>query len=309
MTKSAFFQSTYSRHLDARRLSERRIRHRAIFLSVTSAILLTVATAIGKYLLYDYHLLEVTWAKNISFLVPMLLIGYRGVWTKSIRRPPSLLQIGQAFLPLLGGMLSLLALRYLSLVEVTAISFTAPIIITALAALLLGEHPTLSHWLAVIGGFIGVAIILRPGGAMQVAALLPLATALCIALSAISARMLGRTVNPFITLFYTGLIGTITMTPLLPFVWHTPSLEASALMIAMGLVYGLSQYFGFQALSMAAATTLAPFVYVRLIAAGVLGAVLFGEYPDILAILGAATIIASGLYTALNPDLSRRLKS
>lgn len=279
---------------------------KAVLLAIASAFFVSVSAAMGKYLLHDYHFIEIAWFKNITFFLPMLLFKWLGLWGNTLRVLPSAQQATQAVLPLLGSVLTLIALQYLPLVEVTAITFIAPIFTTALAAIFLGERPRCGDWIAVALGFVGVAIILRPQGSTQLAVIFPLATGLSIALSAILARRLSVNVDPIGILFYTGLIGAFATSPFLFAVWQTPSLGGFAVMLSMAIAFALSQYCGFFALALAEASALAPFVYVRVIAAGVIGILAFDEYPDLSAGLGALIVVAAGLYTVLTRSARRR---
>jgi drug/metabolite transporter (DMT)-like permease len=172
---------------------------------------------------------------------------------------------------------------------------------------LLKERVGLHRWSAVIIGFLGVLVIVRPGGdTMQWAALLPLLTAFLYALYQIATRVLSRSTPPLVTFAYMVVVGTAGSTLALPFVWRAPDAFGWAMMAASGLLHGLAHYLVTRAFALAPAAILAPFNYAQLIGATVFGYLVFGHLPDRWTIVGALIIVAAGLYVAYR---ERRLRS
>ncbi|MBM3393598.1 MAG: DMT family transporter, partial [Betaproteobacteria bacterium] len=127
-----------------------------------------------------------------------------------------------------------LSLQFMPLAQTAAISFVSPLIVTLLARPLLKEKVRTRQWVAVILGFIGVLVIIRPGGVMfQMISLLPVATAVCFSFYQILTRVLAGREHPYTTLFYTGLIGTVVSSAALPFHWIMPSLWQGVLMVGV----------------------------------------------------------------------------
>ncbi len=194
-----------------------------------------------------------------------------------------------------------LGLTMLPLAETTAIAFCAPLFVTAISVVFLGEKVSTGGWLAIFAGFAGVMVIVRPSpGSMQWAALLPLATALGYAVMMVSAKRINARESMFTTMFYI-VFGQLVFASLpLAFVWkpvewaHLPGFIGIAICSTAGL--GLIT----QAFRIAPASAVAPFDYFGLISAGLLGWFFWNEIPDIWFYVGALTIAASGIYVALS---------
>jgi drug/metabolite transporter (DMT)-like permease len=199
-------------------------------------------------------------------------------------------------------LLAQLALKTLPLAETTALIFIAPLLVALLAGPLLGEQVRRSTWLATIAGFLGVLLIARPGGAMAGPGILyALGGALCYAIYQILTRKLAATEHPNRLLFYTALVGTLSMSLTLPAYWdgQIPTLPQGLLIISLGLYGGIGHFMFIRAFREAPASTLSPLLYVQLIWATLLGWLVFNQLPDFLAIIGMLIIGASGLSLAI----------
>jgi len=227
-------------------------------------------------------------------LMLMLLAPRMGLDLLRTRRPG--LQVMRGLLLVGSTGLFYLALRYLPLAEAAAITFVAPVMVTALSGPMLKERVGPRQWAAVTLGFIGVLVIIRPGGGMlSYASVFPLITALLFALYQIMTRKLAGRENPFTTLFFTALVGTLAASLMLPFSWQTPSLTQAGLMVAIGCLGGLGHFLLIRAVEIASPTALAPFIYTQLVWSTLLAFVAFGEFPDLVSLLGMLVIIAAGL--------------
>ncbi|HZA65313.1 MAG TPA: DMT family transporter, partial [Geminicoccaceae bacterium] len=154
-------------------------------------------------------------------------------------------------------------------------------------------------WSAVVAGFIGVLIVIRPGIGMPHWALaLPLVTAVGFALYQILTRKVAGTPGEtsVAMLFYLASVGAAVTTALVPFFWRTVAPFDWLPMAAMGLLGGLGHLILIRALTIAPASLLAPFVYTQIVWALILGYLVFGDLPDVWMLLGGAVIVASGLY-------------
>lgn len=193
-----------------------------------------------------------------------------------------------------------LSLTMLPLAEATAIAFSAPLFVTALSVAVLGERVDARAWLAVLVGFLGVMIVVRPGtNGFQPAALLPLITAIGYAVMMVSARRIGRGESMLTTMFYIALCQVLVSAVAQfwfwrPVLWeHAWGIAGIAVCSTLGL--GLIT----QAFRIAPASVVAPFDYTGLIGATLLGWFIWGELPDSWAFVGAALIAASGIYVAI----------
>jgi len=201
---------------------------------------------------------------------------------------------------LLGSSLFFISgLRFLPIAEASATGFVAPLFVTALSIIFLGEKVGLRRWIATGVGLVGVLIILRPGtGAFHPAAFFPLVSALAWACTLIMTRMMSGTERAITTMTYSSIAGLLILSALVPFVWVTPTWHDIAFGVLIGVASTAGQWIVVLAFRYADASVLAPFSYTQLLWVSVLGYLVFGEVPDVFTIIGAAFIVASGLYTA-----------
>jgi len=193
-----------------------------------------------------------------------------------------------------------LGLQALPLAEATAIAFAAPLFVTALSVLILKERVDGKRWLAVLAGFAGVLIVVRPGTqAFQAATLLPLTTALLYAVMMITARGINRAEGMLTTTFYIVLGQLVCSAIGLPWVWRAPAVEDLPYFGGVALFSTLGLALITQGFRIGPASVVAPFDYTGLVWATILGWIFWREAPDAYAYLGAVFIAGSGVYIAL----------
>ena len=181
--------------------------------------------------------------------------------------------------------------------DVYAISFAAPLFITALSVPFLGEHVGWRRWSAVAVGLVGVLLMVRPGaGVFETAALLALAGTLCYAMAMILVRRLARTDTNIAIVFYFGVMATALSSLTLPFVWTTPTLIDFFWLAMIGIIGGAAQLILTQAFRMAPVSVLTPFEYVAMLWAVLIGYLFWNELPDAWFYAGAPLVIGAGLY-------------
>ena len=189
------------------------------------------------------------------------------------------------------------ALGLIPLTDAAALMSVNPVLITLGAAVCLGESLGIRRITGIIVALVGALIVIRPGSdVFSLAALLPLAAATCYSGYALLTRKVGANEDPWTSLFYTALVGTVVFSVLVPFAWQP--LDAVSLMIMAGLsVFGMvGQLFLIRAFSTGEAAMLAPYAYSGIILATFWSMVLFDEWPDVWTIIGALVIIGAGLY-------------
>ncbi len=185
----------------------------------------------------------------------------------------------------------------LPIADATAINFVSPLVVTALSIPLLSEKVGLRRWIAVLVGFAGVLVIIRPGsGTFGWAALLPLFSATLWAVGLILTRRMSPTEPALTTLSYSTFLAAIALTLVLPFVWQTPDAGALVLLLVIGVISVTAQYLMIVGYSHAAASVLAPLTYTQMIWSTTLGYLVFGAVPGLFTWIGGAIIVASGLY-------------
>ncbi len=270
----------------------------AIGLALLSTVFFAMGDVAAKVLTGTLPAIEVTWLRYVVFcllVVPTVLVA-RGA--RAMHTPRMRLQIVRALAVAGSAVLFILGLGHLQVAEATAINFISPIFITALSIPLLGEKVGIRRWAAAAVGFLGVMLVVQPGGsAFQVAALLPIGAALAWAVAAIATRLMSSE-RPEATLAWSAVIGLLALTAFVPFHWRTPTAGEIGLAVLMGSFSTIGHWLIILAYRKAAASTIAPFSYVQLLFAGLLGFGVFGTVPGAMTLVGGLVIAASGLYTA-----------
>jgi drug/metabolite transporter (DMT)-like permease len=279
-----------------------------IGLIIASTIFFSAGDIAAKFLTESLPSVQVAWLRYLVFILVAIptAVSSRGRNAFSTDRP--VLQVLRGLAVVISSLFFMLGLEHLEVAETTAINFISPIFITALSIPLLGERVGLRRFGAALVGFAGVMIIIRPGSsAFQAAALFPVCAALIWAFAAIATRLMSNG-KPETTLAYTSVVGFALLTCLAPFEWHAMSLEQVGLGILTGLGSTIGHIFVIRGYRLASASLLAPYSYVQLIFASVLGFLAFGSIPGTWTLIGGAVIAASGLYTA-NRERVRALES
>lgn len=269
---------------------------RGIFMMCFAVLSFAAMNSFTKELRSDLPVIVIIWGRYFFHLLLILVMFPKRIPTLFHIRD-KYLQIVRSVLVLLATACMFFALGYMPLADAVAITFVAPLLIVALSAVFLKEAVGPRRWGAVIIGFIGVMVIIRPGaGAFQIAALLPLTCALLYAIFQILTRLISHRSNPLNMLFYTAVTGAILMTVIVPFSWQTPSNDQWLMLMAIGLLGGLGHYALIRAYERSETSLVAPFAYTEIIWATLLGFIVFGDFPDIYTFVGTAIIIASGVY-------------
>jgi len=274
---------------------------RGILLIVVAVSTFAVMDTTAKYLSRTYPVPAIVWARYFAQALFMLLVLGPRLKLDLVRTRRPRLQLARGVTLALATLLFFSALSLMPIAEASAITFVSPLLLTALSVALLRERVPPVAWIAVAAGFVGVLIIIRPGGAVfSPAALLPLATACCFAGYQIMTRQLAGVDSSFTTLFYSAIVGTALMSLVVPFFWHPPESIVHALLLTLlGILGAVGHFVLIRAFHHAPASVLAPFVYSQLVAVLVLGYVVFGEFPDGWSLTGMAIIVASGVFIAL----------
>ncbi len=273
------------------------MRAKAILLLVLGVTLFGVMDGLGKFLVADHSVVQIVWARYAFALPVSLWASGPGMWSGLLACERPVLQAVRGLMPLLASVAVIVGVRLMPLADFTAIGFASPLLVAALSAPLLKERISLHGWVAVLCGFAGVLVIVRPGtGTIAWGAIFPLATAFFFALYQLLTRLVSRDDDPRTTLAWTIAVGFVLTTPLLPFGWRPVDATRWSLMALSGVLFGMGQFLLIRAYSMAAAGVLAPFTYAQIIAAVLFGLLVFGDLPDVWTSLGTALIVLAGLY-------------
>ena len=276
----------------------RRLRLKGIGLMCCAVAAFACLDCMAKYLGNHLPVSQVVGVRYASaFLIALMFsnpINQPGL----LRTGRPSLQLGRSVLLLGSTVFNFMAFRYLQLDEALAILFSTPFLVAILAGPILGEWVGWRRWTAIMVGFVGVLVVVRPGmGGLQWAALLSLVSAFCYAGYSITTRMLSTIDSSQTTLFYANLFGFVVMVPVLPFVWATPpSWIDWVLMVAVGIFGAGGHFLLILAHRNAPASVLSPFIYTQIVWATTLGYLVFANVPSHWTVAGAGIVIASGLY-------------
>jgi drug/metabolite transporter (DMT)-like permease len=254
---------------------------------------------VGKVVVENYPVAQMLALRSgIGLLILLVVTVRRGAL------PPLPRAVVPAHLIRLVAMLGAIflffsALEELPLADATAIAFGAPFVMLLLSRPLLGEHVPRGAWGAVIVGFIGVLVIVRPGGDMKPAALFAVGASVLYAIGMLTTRRLGRTESVFSMLFWAIAGQFVIALVVLPFVWRPVELRHWPLLAALAVLNLLGHPGLVRAYSLAPASTIAPYEYAALLWAALLGFFVFGDAPSATLWIGAAIIIGAGTYVTL----------
>lgn len=237
-------------------------------------------------------------------LTLITIIPVRG-W-KALRSSRPRAQMTRGLSMLAATMLFFTTLHYLPLGQATAINFLAPLIVLAIAPWVLKEPPFLSRWVAAGVGLLGVLVVVRPGSGLDpTGTLFGLLTACALASQFTASRRVAVD-DPYTTLIWSGAVGSVVMTLLLPLYWRdlvalSGQLSAFEWLVLLGTGFWgcLGHFLQIHAYHKAPASLLAPFVYFQIVSAAALGWLIWGQFPDLVSWLGIAIVCASGITIGL----------
>ncbi len=276
---------------------------------VGSTVLATVMLVVVRHVSAGIHPFEIAFFRQVfglAVLAPWLLLyGFAPLRTRRLR-----LHGIRAGFNLVAMLAYFTAVAVIPLAEVTALAFAAPIFATILAVLFLGEVVRLRRWAAILFGFAGVMVVLRPGvEVMQTGSMLVVFSAAVWSCALIVIKMLGRTESSLtITLYMSLLIAPFSLIPAL-FVWQWPTLEQFGWLAATGVLGTGAQLMLVQALKEAETQVVMPADFLKLIWAAMLGFLLFDQTPNVFIWLGGGMIFVSTSYIAWREHQLRKSES
>jgi drug/metabolite transporter (DMT)-like permease len=270
---------------------------KAITFSLLGWMMLPVMDGFAKYLSADLPVLQITWARyffTVVFTFPVMFFFYNKqlVWSDKPK-----LQILRGLILLCANICFFYAISIIPLAKALTLAFVAPLIVTAFSPMLLGEKVGMRRWTAVIIGFVGSLVVIRPGFLeINLASLAALGTGVMYGFYLIITRKLSTSDNPLLTLLLTGLVGLVAVTGVMPFIWVNPNLSQWSMMAGIGVFACIGHLFLILSLKYADASKLAPLGYTEIIPNVIIGYYFFGNFPDNWTFLGLAIIVISGIY-------------
>ncbi|MGB0162789.1 MAG: DMT family transporter [Candidatus Puniceispirillaceae bacterium] len=280
---------------------------RGLIYMAVGMFLFSAVDTLAKFLTDSLHPLQIVWIRQLGLVAgTILLMGIYGVRIFITAHP--VLQLARGVLAAGSATLFIIAISYTALADAIAVTFIAPLIVTVLSAVLLAEKVGLHRWSAIIAGFLGTLVVIRPGfESFHPALLLVLSAATLFAGRQIISRLLSGSDNAYTTVAYTALASSLVLSVPAFYVWVTPQTSQQILLLTiMALLAGLAEFMVIKALQIAHAGLVAPVQYTILIWGTLYGFLVFADLPDIFTFAGAAIIIASGLYTVHRERLQHR---
>ncbi|AKH99989.1 putative permease [Hoeflea sp. IMCC20628] len=258
---------------------------------------LCVNDALAKTLTAHYSPFQIQFLRNLIALPFAIMIAWKMGGGAALRSHRPLAHFLRGGLWVGATFLFFTSITYMGLAEATALVFVAPLFITALSALFLREQVGWKRWLAVLVGFAGVLIAVRPGSStFQTVSLLPIATAFVYAVLMLSARWVDSRESVWTLLLYMTGTGAAISLFIVPFIWNPVRPEDLWLFVAVAIFGTAGMTMITQAFRLAPAVVVAPLDYSAIIWATLLGWLFWNEIPDALTFVGAAVIIASGVF-------------
>lgn len=265
---------------------------------LAGVMLFSVMDAMVKWLVADYPVHQIVFFRTVFALVPCFYFVARSGGFVTLRTNRPMVHLVRGLIGLAAMGCYFYAFAKMDLADAKAILFSAPLFMTVLAIPLLGEKVGIFRWSAVLVGFLGVLVIVKPGGDMlQVGAVAAIGGAVLYALAVITVRHLSATDSAASITFYFTLTGAVAGTVMGSTLgWVSPPPADLALLVCVGLIGGIGQYCLTQAFRYAEAAAIAPLEYLSMAWALLLGYLIWNDIPELDVFAGIALVVASGLF-------------
>lgn len=282
-----------------------------IGLKLLATMLFAVMIAIVKHAATVVPTGEIVFARSFFALIPLAVMAVmQGDWRDCIRTANPWMHVRRSVIGASAMFTWFTAISMLPLPEATAISFLTPLMIVALAAIVLKEDVGIYRWSAVGVGFVGVLVILYPrlgqpiGEAGMLGAMLAAISTVFMAFAAILVRKMTKTEKNAAIMFYFFVTASAFSLISLYWGWVLPDWQTILLLVFAGLLGGVAQILTTQAFRLTEASLLASFDYINMVWAVLMGILLFDEYPSNTVLLGGTIVILAGLFVV---ERERRL--
>ena len=272
---------------------------KAISYNLLAWAILPFMDTIAKYLSAELSFFQITWARyffTVFFTLPFMFFFFRRnlVWTSEPK-----LQFFRGLTLFCANILFFYSISVISMAKALTLAFVAPLITTALSPIFLNEKVGVRRWSAVIIGFVGSLIVIRPGFMeLNLATIAALGTGFFYGIYLVITRKLHTSDSPLLTLLLTGVVGAVIASFLVPVVWISPTFNQWSLLALMGIFACLGHLFLILSLKYADASKLAPLGYFEIVTNIILGHYFFGDFPNYWTWLGLTIIVCSGIYVS-----------
>ena len=270
---------------------------KAILLNLSAWMVLPFMDTIAKYLSSELSFFQITWARyffTVFWTLPFMFFFFRKnlKWSENPK-----LQILRGLALFSANICFFYSISVISMAKALTLAFVAPLVTTAISPFFLNEKVGLRRWAAVLVGFIGCLVVIRPGFLeFNLATITAVVTGCFYGIYVVITRKLHSTDNPLLTLLLTGIVGAIIASFLVPVVWINPTFTQWSWLALMGIFACLGHILLILSLRYADASKLAPFGYFEIITNIILGYYFFSDFPDKWTFLGLSIIISSGIY-------------
>tara|TARA_Y100000590_G_scaffold335070_1_gene381324 strand:- start:540 stop:1388 length:849 start_codon:yes stop_codon:yes gene_type:complete len=270
---------------------------KAIVLNLSAWVVLPFMDAIAKYLSAEISFFQITWARyffTVFFTFPFMFFFFKKnlKWSENPK-----LQILRGLTLLFANICFFYSISVISMAKALTLAFVAPLITTALSPIILDEKVGFKRWTAVLVGFAGSLVVIRPGFLeFNLATISALGTGCFYGFYLIITRKLHSTDSPLLTLLFTGVVGAIVSSFCVPFVWTNPTYSQWLWLALLGIFACLGHLLLIYSLKYADASKLAPFGYFEIVTNIILGYYIFNDFPDLWTFLGLFIIVTSGVY-------------
>ncbi len=281
-----------------------------IAMMISSMALFTMKDAFAKVMVLDITPIQIIWMQFTFTLLVLAVVTYRKHGFAVFLPTPFFLQMLRA-LAAVGGVGSFYwALVYIPFTDASAMILIAPLVVTALSPIMLGEKIGMRRILAVVVGFAGVLLILRPGfrGDLE-GYLIALTTGLLYGLNYIGNRRLGNLHPPLVNIAHSVLFGAVLLIAVMPFVWVNPLPTQGFNLWAFLGISLLGHSCMVSAFRFGQASVIAPYQYTVILFATLIGYFYFGTFPDLLTWAGIALIVAAGIFIAMRESELAKTKT
>ena len=270
---------------------------KAILLNLSAWTMLPIMDGIAKYLSSSLPVLQITWARyffTVVIILPIMVLFFKK--NLKLSEKPKL-QIIRGVLLFFANILFFYSISQISLSKALTLAFIAPLIVTIFSPIFLNEKVGFNRWGAVMIGFFGCLIVIRPGLIdFNLATFAALGTGFMYGFYLIVTRKLSNVDNPLLTLLFTGIVGAFIGSFAIPFYWVMPSSDQWLFLFLIGFFASIGHLLLILSLKLADASKLAPFGYFEILPNVIIGFYFFNNVPDIFHLTGLVLIIGSGVY-------------
>ena len=279
---------------------------KAILLNISAWMLLPFMDGMAKHLSTEIHFIQVVWGRYFFMAILSLLITYF-FFNHNLRWPKNLqIQLSRSLFLFLSTVFFFFSISKISLAEALTLAFVSPIIVTILSIFLLNEKVGIRRLIAVLLGFVGALIVIRPGfNEINIATVAALGTGICYAFYMVSTRKLSSIDNPLLTLIFTGLSGAIVISLIVPFFWTWLNYSQWLILISLASIGTVGHLLIILSLNFAEASKLAPLAYFEIVTNVLIGYYFFNDFPNKWIWLGLFFIISSGIYISIRENVNK----